>query len=107
GWTVFEALGVEKSLKGSGTCSRRFRRGSMKGRVFLLARCGKLSPRVRRHENIGFSHLGGTFTVLLGLRDPSPNYTRQIQIRFGATSWGNIETQNPSFRVRSSFGQTT
>jgi hypothetical protein len=37
-----------------------------------------------------------TFTVLLGLRDPSPNYTRQIQIRFGAISWGKIQTEHLS-----------
>jgi hypothetical protein len=45
--------------------------------------------------------LGGTFTVLLGLRDRLPNYTRQIQIgsSLGATSWGKIQTEHPSFRA--------
>jgi hypothetical protein len=37
---------------------------------------------------------------LLGLRDPPPNYTRQIQIRFGATSWGKIQTEHPSLLTR-------
>jgi hypothetical protein len=41
-----------------------------------------------------------TFTVLLGLRDPSLNYTRQIQIRFGATSWAKIQTEHPSLLTR-------
>jgi len=36
---------------------------------------------------------------LLGLRDPPPNYT-QIQIRFGATSWGKIQTEHPSLLTR-------
>ena len=54
GWTVFEAPGVEKKSPISGTWFRRFRRRINEGR----------------------------FTVLLGLRDRLPNYTRPIQIRF-------------------------
>ena len=38
--------------------------------------------------------LGGTFTVLLGLRDRLPNYTRQIQIRSHA--WRYSLGQNPN-----------
>jgi hypothetical protein len=29
-----------------------------------------------------------------------PNYTHQIQIRFGATSWGKIQTEHPSLLTR-------
>jgi hypothetical protein len=76
----------------------------MKGRVFLPARCWKLS-RASGDTKHRLLTLGVTFVVLLGLRDPSPNYTRQIQIRFGATSWGKIQTEHPSFRTRSSVGQ--
>ncbi len=67
----------------------------MKGRVFFPHGAGSLAARqeTRKHRLLT---LGGTFTVLLGLRDPSPNYTRQIQIRFGATSWGKIQTEHPS-----------
>jgi hypothetical protein len=55
----------------------------MKGRVFCPhgARSSAARQETRKHRLLT---LGGTFTVLLGLRDPSPNYTRQIQIRFGA-----------------------
>jgi hypothetical protein len=50
----------------------------------------------------------GTFTVLLGLRDRLPNYTApDSRSVFGATSWGKIQTEHPSFRVWSSFGQIT
>jgi hypothetical protein len=72
---------------------------SIKGRVFFPHGAGSLAARqeTRKHTLLT---LGGTFTVLLGLRDPSPNYTRQIQIRFGATSWGKIQTEHPSLLRR-------
>jgi hypothetical protein len=87
GWTVFEASGVEKSLPFPELALAVSVEESMKGRVFFPHGAGSLAARqeTRKHRLLT---LGGTFTVLLGLRDPSPNYTRQIQIRFGATSWG-------------------
>ena len=36
-------------------------------------------------------------TVLLGLRARLPNHTRHIQIRFGATSLGKIQTEHSLF----------
>ena len=61
GWKVFETLGVEH-------------------KVSLFPELALVIPVERRE--------GGTFTVLHGLPDRLPNCTRQVQIRFGATSWG-------------------
>jgi hypothetical protein len=70
----------------------------MKGRVFFRRGTGGVAVRqeTRKHRLLT---LGGTFTVLLGLRDPPPNYMRQIQIRFGATSLGKIQTEHPSLQT--------
>jgi uncharacterized coiled-coil protein SlyX len=65
---------------------------------FLPHGAGSLAARqeTRKHRLLT---LGGTVTVLLGLRDPPPNYKRQIQIRFGASSWGKIQPERPSCRA--------